>query len=391
MAETFAFDVFLSHSSKDKPLVRELAERLKADGLRVWFDEWEIAPGDHISGKVVKGLEQSRRLVVVMTESFFASEWAAYEHYTVHFSAPTNAERRFIPLLAADCEIPFGLRPFLYIDYRTRTDSAYEQLLKACRPEPSEPAARQAKAPPTTAKPVAAKAARKPSDKQPSFFRNPRYLKGHNGYVWSVALTQDGRRALSGSMDNTLKLWDLQTRQCLATLKGHTDTIYSVALAHDGRHALSGSMDSTLKLWDLESRQCIATLEGHTAGVWSMAFSPDGNRALSGSADKTLKLWDLDTRQCLATLEGHTESVWSMALSSDGSRALSGSADKTLRLWDLETGQCLAMLEGHTGYVGSVAFIQDAGRALSGSADNTLKLWDVKTRQCVATLEGHTN
>lgn len=62
--DTFRYDVFLSHSSKDKQVVRELAERLKADGVRVWFDEWEILPGDSIFAKIEEGLENSRVLVL---------------------------------------------------------------------------------------------------------------------------------------------------------------------------------------------------------------------------------------------------------------------------------------------------------------------------------------
>jgi hypothetical protein len=66
MTETLNYDVFISHSAKDKPVARELAERLKRDGLRVWFDEWEIQPGDLISLKIEQGLEQSRTPPVLL-------------------------------------------------------------------------------------------------------------------------------------------------------------------------------------------------------------------------------------------------------------------------------------------------------------------------------------
>jgi deoxyribodipyrimidine photolyase-like uncharacterized protein len=76
MTDDFAYDVFLSHSSKDTPAVRELAQRLKADGLRVWFDEWEIRPGDMIGRRIEEGLEASRVLVLAMSRHAFESEWA---------------------------------------------------------------------------------------------------------------------------------------------------------------------------------------------------------------------------------------------------------------------------------------------------------------------------
>ncbi|MGH7454367.1 MAG: toll/interleukin-1 receptor domain-containing protein [bacterium] len=104
MADTFQYDVFLSHSSKDKPVVRELANRLKHDGLRVWLDEWEIQPGDMIGLKLQQGLERSRTLLMVMSHAYFASEWSMLEHHTSRragFRDPTNAQRRFITMLIA--------------------------------------------------------------------------------------------------------------------------------------------------------------------------------------------------------------------------------------------------------------------------------------------------
>ena len=79
MAEYFSFDVFLSHSAKDKAVVREVAERLRKDGLRVWFDEWVLRPGDHILAKIEEGLEQSRVLVLFMSANAFGSDWAQLE------------------------------------------------------------------------------------------------------------------------------------------------------------------------------------------------------------------------------------------------------------------------------------------------------------------------
>jgi WD40 repeat protein len=216
-------------------------------------------------------------------------------------------------------------------------------------------------------------------------------FEGHTSYVTSVALSRDGTRALSGSYDHTLKLWDTASGQCLQTFEGHTGTVASVALSRDGTRALSGSWDQPLKLWDAGSGQCLQTFEGHTSWVTSVALGSDGTRALSGSYDHTLKLWDTASGQSLQTFEGHTSTVDAVALSSDGTRALSGSGDKTLKLWDTGSGQCLQTFEGHTIYVKSVALGRDGTRALSGSEDHTLKLWDTGSGQCLQTFEGHTS
>ena len=83
--------------------------------------------------------------------------------------------------------------------------------------------------------------------------------------VTSVAIAPDGRTALSGSVDKTLKLWDLASGKELRTFTGHSDVVSSVAIAPDGRTALSGSWDKTLKLWDLASGKELRTFTGHSA------------------------------------------------------------------------------------------------------------------------------
>ena len=88
MSELFTYDVFLSHSSKDKDIVRLLADRLKNDGIKVWFDDWELKPGDSIPAKIEAGLEHSRILVLCMSANAFGSEWSRLESYTFRFRDP---------------------------------------------------------------------------------------------------------------------------------------------------------------------------------------------------------------------------------------------------------------------------------------------------------------
>lgn len=134
MAANFVYDVFLSHSSRDKPVVRKLAERLRADGLRVWFDEWEIQPGDMIGLKIEQGLQQSRVLVLAMSSHALGSDWVTLERHTALFRDPSNTQRRFIPMRLDDVEIPDSLRQFAYVDWHIECDEEYARLVKSCRP-----------------------------------------------------------------------------------------------------------------------------------------------------------------------------------------------------------------------------------------------------------------
>src|SRR3982751_3145464 len=119
MADDFQYDVFLSHSSKDAAVVRAVAERLRADKIRVWFDEWELKPGDNIPAKIEEGLERSRILVLCMSTNAFSSDWAQLESYTFRFRDPLNKERRFIPLRLDAAPIRGSLAQFLYINWQT--------------------------------------------------------------------------------------------------------------------------------------------------------------------------------------------------------------------------------------------------------------------------------
>ncbi len=227
-----------------------------------------------------------------------------------------------------------------------------------------------------------------------------RTFKGHKYGVSSVILSADGRWALSGSSDKTLRLWEVSSGRCVRTFKGHKYGVTSVCLSADGRWALSGSSDQTLRLWEVSSRwfvrRHLRTFEGHTRKVESVSLSTDGRWALSGSEDKTLRLWEVASGRCMQTFEGHTWHVTSVSLSADGRWALSGSEspDRTLRLWEVTSGQCVRTFKGHTDSVESVSLSADCRWALSGSGgyggkDNTVRLWEVTSGRCVRTFEGH--
>ncbi len=209
-------------------------------------------------------------------------------------------------------------------------------------------------------------------------------LQGHSKWVRALTLLGNGRLA-SGSYDASIKLWDVQTGQCVQTLQGHSSNVYALTLLGDGRLA-SGSYDNSIKLWDVKSGQCVQTLQGHREWVSALTLLSDG-RLASGSGDNSIKLWDVQTGQCVQTLQGHSDAVIALTLLGDG-RLASGSYDASIKLWDVQTGQCVQSLQGHSIDVTALTMLGD-GRLASGSYDNSIKLWDVKSGQCVQTLQGH--
>ncbi len=232
-----------------------------------------------------------------------------------------------------------------------------------------------------------------------------RRFDGHKELVRGVAFSPDGRLALTGSIDQTMRLWDVETGREVRVFKHggwlSECKVLSVAYAPNGQFVVSGNNDRTIRLWDVNTGQEVRRFLGHEHTIPCIVFSPDGRRLLSaGCEDNTVRLWDVATGQELRRFTGTTGKVWSVAFTPDGRRALSGSGfirkfgfmwlkqeaiDCTVRLWDVETGVVLHRFEGHTTGVASVACSPDGRYALSGAGvrhlspgaaiDTALRMW----------------
>jgi WD40 repeat protein len=214
-------------------------------------------------------------------------------------------------------------------------------------------------------------------------------LTGHADWVNSVAITPDGRYALSGSHDSTLKLWDLATGQPRLTFTGHTGPVGAAVILPDGCHALSGSTDGTLRLWALTTGQTRRVLAGDNSHIYALAVTPDGRCAVSGSRNGTLKHWDLSAEQpLLATLraEGFVSAV---AITPDGRLAIAGFSDGNLVIWDLRAGRVLHTIAGHVCPVYALTITLDGCHVLSGSFDGEVKVWDLQHGRFLSAFPRH--
>ena len=209
-------------------------------------------------------------------------------------------------------------------------------------------------------------------------------LDGHTDCVYACDWSPDGTMLVSGGDDGMLKLWNVATLECAATLS-HDGPIYDCAWSPDGRTVAAASEDGTLKLWDMETRTCVATLV-HDNPVHECAWSPDG-RSLASTSTSCFKVWDVATRSCTATLDGsYASSSWSP----DGRKVLLGGVDGAVTLWDVATRSCAATLGGHMGAVLGCAWCPDGGNFVTASDDTTLKVWSAAAPfSCTATLRGH--
>jgi len=202
---------------------------------------------------------------------------------------------------------------------------------------------------------------------------------------------------ITGSRDSQLRVWrlpeatsrryiqtgppanDADCPYFIRTLGGHTHSVRAIAAHADT--LVSGSYDNTVKVWRISTGDIVHTLQGHTQKVYSVVLDLARNRCISGSMDSFVKIWDLETGACTHTLEGHSLLVGLLDLRDE--RLVSAAADSTLRIWDPESGRCQSTLTAHTGAI--TCFQHDGRKVISGS-DRTLKMWDVRTGECIQDL-----
>jgi len=208
----------------------------------------------------------------------------------------------------------------------------------------------------------------------------PKVLKGHDDHV-ITCLQFSGNRIVSGSDDNTLKVWSAVTGKCLRTLVGHTGGVWSSQMQNNV--IVSGSTDRTLKVWNAESGSCVHTLYGHTSTVRCMHLH--NNKVVSGSRDATLRMWDIDTGECNIVLVGHVAAV--RCVQYDGRLVVSGAYDYMVKVWNPAREECIHTLSGHTNRVYSLQF--DGTHVVSGSLDTSIRVWDVESGACKHALMGH--
>lgn len=216
-------------------------------------------------------------------------------------------------------------------------------------------------------------------------------LKGHLKAVNTLAITADGQTLISGGDDRNIRIWNLFTGNQIRSLVDHSRRVNSIALSPNGKIIASGSEDRTIKLWNLANGALLGTLSVPTGIIKSVAFSPDGQTLVSGGLDNQVKIWALNSGKIINTLTGHFNSVNSITISRDGQMIASGSKDKTIRLWNRQTGELIRTFSGHSEPVNSVLISPDGKFLISGSSDKTIKFWNLATGELSITLTGHTN
>ena len=214
-------------------------------------------------------------------------------------------------------------------------------------------------------------------------------LTGHASWVTGLVISPNHRLIASSSLDDTVRLWDFNSGEAIATLTGHTRAVNAVVISPDSTRVISGSDDYTLKEWNLATGNVTRTLKGHSRDVNALAISPSGQLLVSGGEDRTIKLWQLGTGELLRTLFGVAGMIKSIAISPNGRVLVSGGFDNKIKLWSLQTGEQLKSWVAHRNSVNALAIRSDSQVLASGSKDRTINLWDLSSGTLLHTLRGH--
>ena len=162
------------------------------------------------------------------------------------------------------------------------------------------------------------------------------YIQGHTSIITSIAISRDSKLIVSGSDDNTVRIWDFHSRLLRGILKGHSSLVASVAITNDSKSIVSASADRTIRIWAMYAKQQETILHGHDSDVNTVAISENDKYIISGSADRTIRIWNLRKRQQDAIFYGHTSAVTCIAITSNNKYIVSGSVGHSLRLWDFK-------------------------------------------------------
>ncbi|KAJ6360440.1 hypothetical protein OIU77_004455 [Salix suchowensis] len=228
-------------------------------------------------------------------------------------------------------------------------------------------------------------------------------LAGHTEIVLCLdtCVSSSGRPLLvTGSKDNTTRLWNSESRNCIGVGTGHMGGVGAVAFSKKWKNFfVSGSSDRTIKVWSLDgisddadqpiNLKTKAVVAAHDKDINSLAIAPNDSLVCSGSQDRTACVWRLPDLVSVVVLKGHKRGIWSVEFSPVDQCVITASGDKTIKIWAITDGSCLKTFEGHTSSVLRASFLTRGSQFVSCGADGLVKLWTVKTNECTATYDKH--
>jgi transcription initiation factor TFIID subunit 5 len=222
---------------------------------------------------------------------------------------------------------------------------------------------------------------------------NSKRLFGHSGPVYAVAFPPSATRLqnaeeeiaptnprwlLSSSADKTIRLWSLDTWQCMVVYKGHDQPVWDLTWGPFGYYFVSGGHDKTARLWASDRIRQVRIFAGHDQDVDCVCFHPNSVYVFTGSSDRTVRMWAITTGNAVRMFTGHTGNITALACSRNGKLLASADDHGSILLWDLAPGRLLKRMRGHgKGGIWSLSWSVESTVLVSGGADGTVRVWDI--------------
>jgi WD40 repeat protein len=214
-------------------------------------------------------------------------------------------------------------------------------------------------------------------------------FKGHDGPVNSIDVSPDGKLLISGSKDETIRVWDIQEGKPDKTIATRGSSVKEVMFSTKGDR-FAAALYERVAEFDTRKLKGKASKRLHTAFVETCVYSPDDRFILTSSwRDRTLVLVHA------GSLKKHREfadTTWidQAIFSNDGKRVYAGGHDNKIKCWDIESGELMRSMSAHDDWVYDLCFSPDGKTLYSASFDKTVRVWDVSTGKNTSTLRGHT-
>ena len=211
-----------------------------------------------------------------------------------------------------------------------------------------------------------------------------RKFEGHKDALYAMALSPDGKTVATGSYDQKIKFWNVETGAEARTLSGHNGGIFGLSFRPDGKVLASASADRTIKLWDVASGKRLDTFSQPLKEQAVVAFAPDGKTVAAGGSDNRIRVWTVSddaqegTNPLLLTRFAHEGAVLNLAFSPDGKTIASTAADRTAKLWKASDLTEQNLLEPQPDWAPGLALLKNAQLAL-GRLDGSLAFYNSET------------
>ena len=234
------------------------------------------------------------------------------------------------------------------------------------------------------------------------------YIQGHTSIITSIAISRDSKLIVSGSEDNTVRIWDFHSRLLRGILKGHSSLVASVAITNDSKSIVSASADRTIRIWAMYAKQQETILHGHDSDVNTVAISENDKYIISGSADRTIRIWNLRKRQQDAIFYGHTSAVTCIAITSlsgrfyhltmcsmgithDNKYLIYSKSNGEIYTWEINGYKHCGNPKANGSWVNSIAITSDDKYIAVGSSDKNIKVFGLyEDLPEIITMQAHT-